>query len=362
MIPKFESPIPMSKTRLTILILVLVLIFLIPFNHFLFFPVSVFRGLELKPDGRLLSRVIEEESKKKDRLDVLFLARSSMQSAINAVELETRLSTEKRKIKIFIAGIRIGDTYSALRILETFLQNRKIGSVIMSDDFLFTPPQLFSALIFRKEDLTSVDSKMNLFEKLELYRARILAAPILLRELILPISISPKPKGEKQIESYVQNRGTIYEAGQLFKDQKTPNRVLSKLHGKPLTYSELLKQDPSEGDYVQYIDNNYSMYFFKQIIRIANENEAKLYLLRDIRYNRPSGQGVVFFHPEGEYAKFNKQFEGNLSVSMERLFEGVDAKDVSWYFSSIPHLNLAGNRLFTDAIAPVIKEVIEEAD
>ncbi len=352
----------MTKIQLIGFIVLLISILISPFVSFPNTPFSTFRGLELKPDGRLLANEIRTEAQKKEKLDILFLARSSMQSAINAAELEKKLSTDSRKVKVFISGIKIGDTYSALKILESFLENRKIDVVIMSDDFLFTSPQLYSALIFNEKDMNSIQSKMGWREKLEVYRNRLLAMPVIIREFFMPLEISPRTLGIQQIEEFRKYRGTYFEDGFLFKGQKAPARIRKDVEGPPISLSQVLKKSEKDSDYAQYVDGQYSMYFFKQIIRLSRDHGARLYLFRDLRYNRRQGQGVVLYHQDSGYADWNQQFEGTLSFSKEQIFRGVSSDDISWYFSSIPHLNRAGNELFTNAIAPALKEIISEAN
>lgn len=348
----------LSNQKLSFYVLVLAFIAISLFVSSYFAPRTVFQATELVPSNRNLSSEMRKEAKKKEPLDILFLARSSMQNSIHPRLIEEKMEQPDRKYRIYMAGLREGDLFGIYLLLKEFLTNRKVGVVVLSDAFIDEDPGLVSGLMFNSKELVEDWSNYSIQSKLSVFKMAILGSLINMRNSILPMELEPKALG-LEIEDYINSSGGSFPKYQRMQSDGSPGFIFQPINqNRKRRFETALVNSSDEAVPAIYIESQINQLLIRRMIQLCVEKGTKFYFQQVVNLENPEAQTRVLF-PKGEFEEWNQYISGTISLPWRWVFEGLTEKEVGWYFGDPVHLNHNGVPIYSRAIAPALVKIFQ---
>lgn len=347
----------MSDRKLILYFGALCFIVIAPCISAFFTPKDVFEAAELVPARRYLADEMKKEADKKEPIDVLFLARSSMQNSIHPKLIEEKLALPGSSYRIYMAGLREGDLFGVYLILKEFFENRKIGVVILSDAFVGRSLGLVSGLMFNSPEFSEDWKSYDLLSKIALWRVAALASLINIRNSIFPMEFKIKRAGLETRYYYRKTQGKFPKEARV-QNKEPPNFTFKKLNEKrKKLFADSVVSSFDESIPTTFIDVQINQLLIQRMIELCRKNGAKFYFHHSPSLKNPDGR-TKFIFPPGKFEYLNQDIAGTVSLPWSLVFPELSEREVSWYFGDEGHLNEDGSHYYSRSIVPAVERIL----
>ena len=351
----------LTNRKLALYVATLLFILASPFFPFLSTPQTIFEAAELVPTHRLLASEMKRATKNDEPLDILFLARSSMQNAIDPKLIEEKLNESGQKYRIYMAGLREGDVQGIYLLLKEFLNRRSVNAVILSDAFVYSTPGLISGLFFEPKEYVDDWRLHTEVSRIQLFKMAILAAPLKIRNTFFPMELEPKKNGKMITEYFNFSQGRLSRLERL-QSKNPPDFVFRDLGPERRDYfSEAFVSTLNESVYPTYIIGPTNQFFVRRMIEMCVAKGTKFYFHHEPLIDNPDLQTRLMF-PPGELDHWNQKISGTLSLPWGRVFSKLKRDEAAWYFANPTHLNDEGSSFYSQALVPALEKLLRFED